>query len=230
MQIIRRITFIIAVLINGQAISGSMNKNILNMPKENLYFGIGVGGTFNKDTLDTLSDNSRISKSINHSDVNGNISLGYGHTFANALFLSVEANTYFPRRTTTVISPALPPDDNLFYENQIAFDDYLGLDLLSGYRLNSLLLFYGRAGLSFRDLSINQNPTNTSVSFFNSGNSVGGRFGLGFSYALSPNFAASVDYFYTYHPTWSSYWRLYSLQFNTKSYANYAGISLIVKV
>jgi outer membrane immunogenic protein len=113
------------------------------------------------------------------------------------------------------------------YQDQLHITDYLGLDLLPGYRVNSDVLVYGRTGLSFRDVSINQ-PENVanSPSYFNSDNSIGGRFGAGITYALNTHLAVSVDYYYSYFPTFSSNWPLFDLKYNLKSDTNYLGLSL----
>ncbi|MCL9685118.1 outer membrane protein [Legionella maioricensis] len=217
----------------GASFSGAMGQLMeANNPKENLYAGVGVGGSFNDDQLETQNVvfGSTVNAASNNNQWVGNVFLGYGHTFMNSLFLGIEANTYFPHRTENFYSPGVTIVGPI-YQDQLAINDYLGLDLLPGYRVNSDLLIYGRAGLSFRDVSINQ-PENTpnSPSFFNSDNSVGGRFGAGITYALNRHIAASVDYYYSYFPTFSSNWPLFNLQYNFKSHSNYAGFSLLYTV
>jgi len=127
-----------------------------NNPKEHLYAGIGIGGSFNNERLETknvIFENT-VQAASNNNHFVANVFMGYGHTFNNSLFLGVEANTYFPHRTENFYSPGVTVIGPI-YQDQYAINDYLGLDLLPGYRLNSDLLFYGRAGLSFRDISIN---------------------------------------------------------------------------
>ena len=199
-------------------------------PKENFYAGVGIGGTFNSDTLKAIS---AYSTSVTNSPTQtvGNVYIGYGHTFMEKLFLGIEANTYFPGHTdnfnTQGVSSAA--DSRSYYTEQYTFKDYLGLDLLPGLRFNPNTLIYARTGLSFRDINISQNSTDTpsSNSYYNAGHSMGGRFGAGVAYGLSKNIGVAVDYFYTYYPTFGSYWNTYNLQFNMTSNQNYVGASLI---
>jgi outer membrane immunogenic protein len=213
--------------------SGTMGSLIEpNNPKEHLYAGVGVGGTFNNDHLETKNVvfGNTVSARSNNNQWIGNLFIGYGHTFINSLFLGTEANTYFPHRTENFYSPGVTVIGPI-YQDQYAIINYLGLDLLPGYRINPDLLVYLRGGLSFRDASINQ-PENTpnSPSYFNSGNSVGGRFGAGITYAFNRHIAASVDYYYSYFPTFSSNWPLFDLQYNFKSNSNYVGFSLLYTI
>lgn len=229
---LKRIVVVLAIL-SSTSFAGTMGPIMdRHNPKENLYAGVGVGGAFNSERVNT--DNVIFENQVTASDDNnhvvGNLFIGYGHTFANSLFLGIEANTYFPRHVVNFYSPGVTITGPI-YQDQYAINDYLGLDLLPGYRVNSDLLLYGRAGLSFRDVSINQ-PQNVpdSPSYFNSTNTVGGRFGAGATYALSQHIAASVDYVYSYFPTFSSNWPLFNLQFNLKTHSNYAGVSLVYTV
>ncbi len=201
-----------------------------NEPKENFYAGVGIGGTFNSDTLRAISVNST---SVTNSPTQtvGNVYIGYGHTFMDKLFLGIEANTYFPGHTDNFITQGVSSAaySGNYYSQQYTFKDYLGLDLLPGLRFNPNTLIYARTGLSFRDINISQNSTATpsSDSFYNAGHSMGGRFGAGVAYGLTKNIGVAVDYFYTYYPTFGSYWNTYNLQFNMSSNQNYVGASLI---
>lgn len=209
--------------------AGTMGNTTKANPKNSLYAGIGIGGSFNNDSLTTLSfTNSNVvtvKKNTNH--ISGNLLAGYGYTFPNSFFLGIEANTYFPHRTVNIYSPPASGIDTI-YLNQLTIKEYLGLDVLPGYRWNSSLLVYARLGLAFRDVSNNQ-PENTdsSAPFLNDNNLIGGHVGLGATYALAPHIATAVDYFYTQAPTFNAQWPLYNMEFSEKSHSNYIGISLI---
>jgi len=204
-----------------------------NKPKENFYAGVGIGGTFNSDTskVTSVPNNNATSVTNSPSQTVGNVYIGYGHTFMDKLFLGIEANTYFPGHTDNFTNPGVSNAavSKNYYSEQYTFKDYLGLDLLPGLRFNPNTLIYARTGLSFRDINISQNSTATpsSDSFYNAGHSMGGRFGAGVAYGLSKNIGIAVDYFYTYYPTFGSYWSIYNLQFNMTSNQNYVGASLI---
>ncbi len=214
--------------------AGTMGPVILSdfKPKENLYVGLGFGGNFNNDNeqVSSLTNQNQTSSSSNNSQVVGNLYIGYGHTWNNVYFLGVEANTYFPGHTDNITTAGISNvGSGNFYTNQYTFKDYLGLDLLPGFRFHPNSLIYARTGLAFRDIQVSQYATLNPASegFYNAGHSVGGRFGAGIAHGLNENIGMAIDYFYTYYPTWGSYWSTYNLQYNMKSHQNYIGISLI---
>ena len=227
-------TFAICFTLSNLLYAGSMGSMVVCDidPKENFYAGVGIGGSFNKDTLKGISVYST-SVTKSPTQTVGNVYIGYGHTFMEKLFLGIEANTYFPGHTDNFITPGVSSAavTNNYYTSQYNFKDYLGLDLLPGLRFNPNTLIYARTGLSFRDINISQNSTITagplSDSFYNAGHSMGGRFGAGVAYGLNKNIGVAVDYFYTYYPTFGSYWNIYNLQYNMTSNQNYVGASLI---
>lgn len=210
---------------------GSVGQQHFN-PKESFYAGVGVGGSFSSDTLEDVYalNQNRSMVSINSGQVVGNIYIGYGHSWLEKYFLGIEANTYFPGHESTFVNQGVSSVGvgNL-YSNQFTFQDYLGLDLLPGFRFEPNTLVYGRAGLSFRDIQTNQNSsiTPSSDGFYAAGHSVGGRFGGGVAYGLTREIGVAVDYFYTYYPTWGAYWSDYNLQREMTSHQNYVGISLL---
>ena len=84
-------------------------------------------------------------------------------------------------------------------------------------------------GLSFIDIEINQQATDTAnpLSLYQSGHNLGGRFGAGIAHGFTENIGVAVDYFYTYYPTWGSYFQAFNLQKQMITHQNYVGISLI---
>ena len=201
-------------------------------PKENFYAGVGFGGTFNHDTeqVTSLANQNTTQTTASPGQVVGNVYIGYGHTWLEKFYLGIEANTYFPGHTDNIQTMALSGyDKGQLYTNQFTFKDYLGLDLLPGIRFHPNSLLYARTGLSFRDIEVSQIETTTpsSYGYYNSGSSVGGRFGAGIAHGFTENIGVAVDYFYTYFPRWGSYWSTYYLQQDMKSHQNYVGISLI---
>jgi hypothetical protein len=200
--------------------------------KESFYAGLGIGGNFNNDNeqVSSLTNQNQTSSSANFGQLVGNLYIGYGHTWNNKYFLGVEANTYFPGHTLNITTAGVSNEGvGNFYTNQYTFKDYLGLDLLPGLRFHPNSLIYGRTGLAFRDIQVSQYTTINPASqdFFNAGHSIGGRFGAGIAHGFNENIGITIEYFYTYYPTWGSYWSTYSLQYNMKSHQNYIGISLV---
>lgn len=226
-------TLTVCITLSNLLYAGSMGSMAVCdiEPKENFYAGVGIGGTFNSDTLKAIS---AYSTSVTNSPTQtvGNVYIGYGHTFMEKLFLGIEANTYFPGHTDNFNTQGVSSlaVSNYYFPQQYTFKDYLGLDLLPGLRFNPNTLIYARTGLSFRDINVVQNPTGNISgpdSFYNAGHSMGGRFGAGVAYGLNKNIGVAVDYFYTYYPTFGSYWNSYNLQYNMTSNQNYVGASLI---
>jgi|LauGreDrversion4_2_1035121.scaffolds.fasta_scaffold63345_3 hypothetical protein len=203
-------------------------------PKEDLYAGVGFGGRFsrNTETVTALESKNSTQTTVNANQVVGNVYIGFGHTWFDNYFLGIEANTYFPGYSTDIKTRGVSQSNintNNFYTNRFTYSDYLGLDLLPGWRFNPRSLIYLRTGLSFRAIEVSQNATITpnSLAYYNSGYTVGGRFGAGVAHGITKNIGVAVDYFYTYYPRWGSYWSTYNLQQDIKSYQNYVGISLI---
>ncbi len=175
-------------------------------------------------------NNDATQKTSSISQVVGNVYIGYGHTWLDKYYLGIEANTYFPGHTATITTPGVSNvGQGNFYTDQYTFKDYMGLDLLPGIRFHPNSLLYARTGLSFRDIEINQQATDTAnpLGLYQSGHSVGGRFGAGIAHGFTENIGVAVDYFYTYYPTWGSYFQAFNLQKQMNSHQNYVGISLI---
>lgn len=223
----------IILLCSGSAMAGSMGTMVEGFnPKEGVYLGVGIGASINDDrlTVTDLTVNHSVTVSSNNTNAQGNVFLGYGHTFSNALYLGAEANIYTPRIAKFYDRPGASFTTTTF-NDKYTINDYLAVDLLPGYRVNSNLLVYGRVGMSFRNTNFNQQAlVNVPQSVADSTHSVDGRFGAGVTYALTKKFAASVDYFYSYAPRFGTYMPIYSDQFDFKSSSNYVGLSLLYTI
>ncbi|KTD46303.1 outer membrane protein [Legionella quateirensis] len=220
---------LLSLMASTSVFSGTMGPiSTVISPKENLYVGVGVGATFNSDKLSVTNTISRRNSTVTstHDHAQGNLFIGAGHTFMNNLYLGVEANTYFPHRVVSYNYPGVTFTTQRFDVNFLS-QDYLGLDLLPGYRFNPSLLVYGRAGLAFRDTTLNRDATNTVNPYYHARDQVGGRFGAGLAYALISHLSAALDYNYTYYPTLSTLNSQYNGLYDIKSHGNYVGVSLV---
>ncbi|KTC84892.1 outer membrane protein [Legionella brunensis] len=199
-------------------------------PKEKLYIGAGVGASFDKHTLTTSNTitNFAVKNTTNSSNAVGEVFLGYGYTADNSFYLGGEIGTYFPRRSTTINERLGVSFTNYTFTDNLYIQDYATLDILPGYRVNPNWLIYGRAGLTFSELSLRQ-PINSAagtLAFEDSEHRVGGRFGVGLTYKVSQHFAASLDYFYSTYQKFSTNWPLYNINFNDKASSNFVGASI----
>ena len=197
-----------------------------------MYFGIGVGASINNDkfTASAHTTSNIVTVTSNNTYALANAFLGYGHTFINDLYLGAEVNIYTPRTVEFNNRPAVTVP-GLLVNDKYTINDNVAMDLLPGYRFNSNFLFYGRLGAAFRLTNFNQQPvTDSSQAIADSTHSVDGRFGVGVTYALNKKFAASVDYFYSYAPTFGTYVPLRSAQHNFNSFSNYIGVSFAYTV
>ncbi len=220
---------VLAIIANA-SFSGTMGPVAVesgNNAKEGAYFGAGFGGSFYNDKVNVINPSTLVTRdrSFNISEAQANVFLGYGQTFDNLFYLGAEANSYFPHRNIKYIDRVGVTAPGL-YDDIYTVSDYINLDLLPGYRISPSWLIYGRAGLSFSNITLNQPVSGTVFPHSSSGSSVGGRFGAGITYELSKHVSTSVDYFYSYNPSYGIYWENYNTQYNLKSSANYVGVSL----
>lgn len=225
---------VLGLTVSSLSFAGTMGPVEMNSyhAKESFYAGVGFGGSFHSDVQEDIYSPTQNSQmvSVNSGQVVGNLFMGYGHTWMDKYFLGIEANNYFPGHGVNYSMPGVSPGGmGNVYNDEFLFKDYLGLDLLPGFRFEPNTLVYGRAGLSFREIGLNQNATlnPSSNGFYADGHSIGGRFGVGVVYGLSREIGVAVDYFYTYFPTWGAYWSDYSIQREMTSHQNYIGISLV---
>ena len=217
----------------GAATAGTMGPTIETYnPKEGLYLGAGIAASLNNDQekVTNLANKYSVKVASNATRAVGNAFLGYGHTFSNALYLGVESNIYSPREVRINNRPGAV-DTTLLFNDEFSINDYFSGDLLPGYRLNSSLLVYGRAGFAFRSTAFSQQAVvGEAVSVDETTNTIGGRFGVGTTYALNKKLAISADYFYSYAPSIITDVLLKSAEFDFKSSSNYIGISLVCTV
>lgn len=212
--------------------SESSNVNETSRMKEGLYVGVGVGGSMCHDTLtvSNTSTSNQISKSFNTTDTQASIFAGVGKTFRDTYYLGFEANSYFPNHYILWSKrPGVTVTDST-YETSFQIEDYVNLDLLPGYRISPEWLIYGRAGISFSNITENQEAISTVPPSNDTNSIVGGRFGAGIAYEITQHFGVGLDYYYSYYPksTHNFYGR--STGYQLDSYSNYVGISLFYTV
>ena len=125
--------------------------------KEGLYVGVGIGGTMYHDTItvSNTSTSNQISKSFNTTDAQASIFAGVGKTFRDKFYIGVEANSYFPNHYILWSKRPGVTVTNLTYETSFQIQNYVNLDLLPGYRIFPEWLIYGRAGISFSNVTEN---------------------------------------------------------------------------
>lgn len=228
---IKKLTTVIFSLICCSANAGTIGDIAeLKNPKENVYLGAGVGASLNNNqfTANATSLGNVVNSTMNDTYALANVFLGYGQTFRNYLYLGGEANIYSARKLVFKDRQGVVSTNNVFDE-QYTVQDYLTMDMLPGYRPNSNTLIYARVGLAFRNMTFHHQAV-VEQPLADSTNSVGGRFGGGLTYAITKKFAASVDYFYTYAPTYGTFVPASAIQFTYKTYSNYIGGSFVVTI
>jgi opacity protein-like surface antigen len=200
--------------------------------KEGLYVGVGVGGCMYHDTLTVCntSTSNQISKSFNTTDTQASIFAGVGKTFRDTYYLGVEANSYFPNHSILWSKRPGVTVTNLTYETSFQIQDYVNLDVLPGYRVHPEWLIYGRAGISFSNITENQEAISAVPPSNDTNSRVGGRFGAGIAYEITQHFGIGLDYYYSYYPTSTHNFYGRSTGYQLDSYSNYVGISLFYTV
>lgn len=198
--------------------------------KNGLYLGAGVAGSFDHYQLKASNVVTGLSttNTKNSSHVIGNAFIGYGYTAPNLFYLAGEVGTNFPERTTTIPDRHGVTLTPYTFSDKLQTQDYVTLDMVPGFRVKPNWLLYGRAGIAFSKLSLNQAPNAAAgtVGFNASQNKVGGRFGAGVTYALTQHFAASVDYYYSVYQTASMNWPIYNIHFKSTPNSNFIGASI----
>lgn len=169
-------------LVSNAGFSGTMDAEVPDYldAKEGLYLGAGVGGSFNnyKLTATNLATGVDVNSKVNNRAVIGDVFIGYGYTTVNSFYLGGEVGTNFPRRSATINSRPGVVVTSTTFTDTLQIRDYVTLDLLPGYRVMPYWLLYGRAGIIFGQLKLDQ-PANSAAgvpSFTASNNSVGGAF------------------------------------------------------
>jgi opacity protein-like surface antigen len=230
----KKFSFCFLITITSASFAGAVETNVDESPrmKEGLYVGLGVGGTMYHDTITVSNTNTlyQISKSFNTTDAQASIFAGVGKTFRDKFYLGVEANSYFPNHCILWSKRPGVTVTNLTYETYFLIQDYVNLDLLPGYRIFPKWLIYGRAGISFSNITENQEAISTVPPSNDTNSRIGGRFGAGIAYEMTEHFGAGLDYYYSYYPrsTHNFYGRNTGYQLD--SYSNYVGFSLFYTV
>lgn len=202
--------------------------------KEGLYVGAGIGGAMYNDKIKAYNPTTWVQQqnSFNTSSALASVFAGVGRTYLDKYYLGVEANSYFPSHRANWDDRPGVTSIGQFFSDQFLVQNYVNLDLLPGYRINPEVLVYGRVGLSFSNIYLNQNPNSTlNISTFsNNTTSTGGRFGGGLAYQLTDHVGAGVDYYYSYNPTSSNYFTVENTMIQLTSHMNYVGFSLFYTV
>ena len=220
-----KITLFVSMLVFSIPIDASNTR-------DGLYLGAGLGLSANEYTLTTSYGTTGLttlnSASSNH--VLGDVFIGYGYTTASAFFWGAELGTYFPSRSITIGSHTNLAYPSINISDTLKIQDYLTLDLLPGYALTQNVLLYGRAGLVYGSLQLNQ-PSVGGIQGFNATESTwGGRFGVGVNFALSSNFGIGFDYFYTTYSNMSVYESPFNSNYTAKPASNFVGVSILYAV
>jgi len=232
---VNKLSTVLLLLSTGSSFAGAMGPIAEDFyPKEGVYLGAGVSASINNNKFSTSAPSvaNVLNISANNTTALGNAFLGYGQTFLNNLYLGGEANLLTPRVAKFNRNGLIAT--STVFEDKYTIDNSFSLDLLPGYRLNSSLLVYGRVGMAFTNVHMNQQGvTNAEQNLANSANFVNGRFGAGITYGFTKHFAASVDYYYTYAPRFGTFSALPTLanqQFDFKTSSNVIGMSLVYTV
>lgn len=224
------------MLASCTAYAGTMG-TIIEEPaymKEGLYLGAGIGGAMYNDKIQAYNPVTLVSreKSFNSNSALASVFIGVGHTWCDKYFLGLEANSYFPHHSSYWPDRLGVTATTQTFEDKFLTQNYVNLDLLPGYRLNSDWLVYGRVGLAFSDIIVNQHA-NSSVdvdSYSNTSTVMGGRFGAGINYQISQHLGAGVDYFYSYNPLNNTSFNDRFTVLGLSSHYNYVGFSLFYTV
>ncbi len=159
----------------------------------------------------------------------GNLFLGVGHTTINSLYLAGELGTNFPGRCTHIYNrPGVVIADGNIYSNTLRVQDYITIDVLPGYRINTNWLAYARIGAAFADFQFYQdsNPVAPSEVISASNTKFGGRFGAGSTYAFNQYLSLSIDYIYAEYQKQTVFVPKYNIGYQNTGIYNYVGMSL----
>jgi outer membrane immunogenic protein len=202
--------------------------------KEGFYAGAGIGGAMYNDKIRGYNPNNfnQTEKSINTNSTLASIFAGIGRTYWNKYYFGAEANTYFPSHQVIWQNRPGVSATNYYFEDQFQVQNYVNLDLLPGYRINPEWLIYGRLGIAFSNIVLNQEANSSAnvPSFSSNLSSTGGRFGGGVAYQVTEHVGAGVDYYYSYNPTNSHSFNDQNTVISINSHLNYVGFSLFYTV
>lgn len=206
--------------------------NVQANTRDGFYVGAGIGMSADEYELNTtnLSTGLSIKNNADNMNVIGDIFVGFGYTTASSFFWGGEIGTYFPSRSITVENRPDLTFPNTGVSDTLKIQDYLTLDLLPGYALSQNVLVYGRAGLTYSSLSLNQPASGAVPSFNGDENKWGGRFGIGANFAFNNNFGVGIDYFYTTYQDLNALTTPFNTRFTTKASSNFLGISVLYTI
>ncbi len=230
-----KITLSLLAISSASAFAGTVGPVVVQPEmREGLYVGAGIGGGMYSDTITAYNPivlNS-INNSTNSSGALASVFAGVGRTYYDKFYLGAEANSYFPGHSPSWQDRPGVTVKGYFYESQFQVRNYVNLDLLPGYRINPDWLVYGRAGISFSQVAVNQegNRLASVDPYSDTHDFTGGRFGAGVAYQLTDHVGAAVDYYYSYIPTSSFSFNDRSTVLQLDDRLNYVGFSLFYTV
>lgn len=200
------------------------------------YVGASTGATQTMEDLDSLTTatyvqqftvpnsilkNSLTPDNLRSNDAMGSVDIGFGVQrapmyIAAEIFSNVggkrEINATHQANYAQIDPTSVPINANLNSTTKVQLNaaEY-GIDVLPGFLVGQNMLIYGRAGISFNKLEINNNntftfvnnalnPHVTNISTLNtaaSKNVEGFRLGVGVAEKINPHFAVHADYIYT---------------------------------
>lgn len=200
--------------------------------RDGFYVGAGLGMSADEYELTTSNLITGLSIKNNANDTNaiGDLFVGFGYTTASSYFWGAEIGTYFPGRSITVENRPDLTFPSIGVSDTLKIQDYLTLDLLPGYALSNNVLVYGRLGLTYASLNLNQPASGFIPNFNTSENKWGGRFGIGANFAFNQNFGIGIDYFYTTYQDLNALTAPFNTRFSTKASSNFLGVSLLYTI
>jgi outer membrane immunogenic protein len=217
------------------AFAGTMGPVVIEPTmKEGFYAGAGIGGGMYNDKILGLNTSNfvQVEKSFNNNSALASVFAGVGKTYFDKYYLGAEANSYFPSHRVIWQDRPGVSVTQYTYEDQFQVQNYVNLDLLPGYRIKPEWLVYGRVGISFSNIVLNQEPnTAADVSMYSSNmTSTGARYGAGLAYQITQHVGAGVDYYYAYNPTSKHFFNDKNTSIEITSHMNYVGFSLFYTV
>lgn len=232
---LKKLTLGLVAITSASAFAGTMGPVAAQpLMKEGLYVGAGIGGGMYSDKISAYNPIffDKVSNPNSTSGALASIFAGVGQTYFDKYYLGVEANSYFPGHNTIWEKHPGVSVLGFEYESQYSIRNYVNLDLLPGYRVSPDWMVYGRAGISFSQVTANQEGNHLANvnTFSDTRDRTGGRFGAGIAYQLTEHVGAAVDYYYSYIPTTSFSFNDRSTVLQLDDSLNYVGFSLFYTV
>jgi outer membrane immunogenic protein len=197
--------------------------------RDGFYAGAGIGMSADtyEQTTTNLTTGLWIQNNANNTNVIGDIFAGFGYTTPSAYFIGGEIGTYFPSRSITIDSRPDLTFPTIGVSNTLKIQDYITLDFLPGYAISQNILVYGRAGVSYSSLTLNQATTRLTPSFSHDENKWGGRVGVGANFAFNNQFGVGLDYIYTTYQDINTYTGPFNTSFKASPSSNFLGVSIL---